>query len=357
MKLPLPVLGLALACVAARSPARRPRRRPNSSWKPRRHDDAAIARLRAELARSLGATAGVPEGGLRKAEPIDPGPPDPALVPARWAETLAAAKGRLPWEAATETRRPRTRAVGRWVRALWLADAAGAGDGREAARAGADFLLSVQGDNGVFGYPVPPPESADRLAAAARRAVAEMERQGVKGVERGYIVEALGRGDLNFDNGEAAVALLTGYAAKGEKKWLDAAKRHRRLGPAPAARGQLELQLLPRRAGGPALPHHGRGALPGRRRRSHPLRHAPRPNGRRQLARPAQRLAAVPGGDGPRLRRAAPGPQGPPHPFAAELERRTRSALDSLAGHTLEWGFTAAKYWEARWTWTPSAWR
>lgn len=306
------------------------------------HDESEIARLRSALAAALGKQAGVPEDGLKKNEPIDASTPELARVCACWTNTLQALEGRFPWQQSGGGKRPRARAVGRWVRALALS-----GGATETVRSGAEYLLAIQGSNGVLGYPVPAPDAKGRLDVAARRLVAELEKRGVQAVENGYIVQDGGRGDLNFDNGEAGMALLAAYAASGNAAWLEAARR--------AAEWGVRQPLVPNwnyncfhgwlaarlhritgdtRYRDAAVTLLRYGVLAGQMDDGNWVDpHNASTQYRAVMIRACLELhLALKGGA---------------HPYAAELERRTRLACDALARHTLEWGCNANKVWEA----------
>ncbi len=94
----------------------------------------------------------------------------------------------------------------------------------EAIRYGADMLLAQQASNGVFGFPYEP-ESQERLRRQGARIVEEGRARGVKMVENGWIIEDLGDGGLQFDNGLCGSAIVMAYHALGDEKYLDSAKR------------------------------------------------------------------------------------------------------------------------------------
>ncbi len=97
-----------------------------------------------------------------------------------------------------------------------------------AIRAG-DYLLSVQTRlGGVFGFPVP----RSRLERAENQAALRfLERARAGGirlqdiVRENWIVEDLGDGGLNFDNGLAGESLFALYEATGEQRFLAGARR------------------------------------------------------------------------------------------------------------------------------------
>jgi hypothetical protein len=307
-----------------------------------RRDDAEIARLRGALVQELGARAGVPEGGLQKHLPVDDSVPDLCAVNTRWTETLREAAGRFPWQNVQANALPRTRAVGRWVSALALARA-----DAEPMREGAEYLISVQGSDGAFGYPVPQPDDHRRLAESARRLVAGLNKRGVAAVEKGYIVQAGDTGELNFDNGEAALSLLDAYAATNHAAWLEAAQRAAEWGLRQplvpnwnynSFHGGLAARLYritgePRyREASVALIRYG--VLSGQMDNGNWFdAHNALPQYRAVMIRACLELCEALKGNG--------------DAFAPELERRTRLACDALARDTLAWGADERKTWEA----------
>lgn len=307
-----------------------------------RHDDGELTRLRGEIVAALGKQAGVPETGLRKYVPIDTAPPSLAHVCDCWTNTLRDLAGRYPWQNEKSGRRPRPRAIGRWVRALYLTGAAD-----KTASAGAEALLAIQGTDGVFGFPVPAPGEKGRLAVSARRLVSVLEKRGRTVIEKGYIVQDGGTGELNFDNGEAAMALLTAYAATGNTAWLEAARRAGEWGLRQPLvpnwnyncfHGWLAARLYritgetPYLEASVALLRYG--VLAGQMDDGNWFdAHNASAQYRAVMIRACLELHLALKGSG--------------HPYAAELEQRTRRACDALARQTLEWGFDASKAWEA----------
>ena len=83
--------------------------------------------------------------------------------------------------------------------------------------------MSAQAANGAFGYPYEPNGPGLRQQAAQRAEGGE--KQGLKMVERGWVIEDLGSGGLNFDNGVCGAVLLQGYALTGDRRDLDSAVR------------------------------------------------------------------------------------------------------------------------------------
>jgi len=94
----------------------------------------------------------------------------------------------------------------------------------EGIRYGADMLLAQQASNGVFGFPYDP-DSKERLRRQGARIVEEGRARGIKMVENGWIIEDLGDGGLQFDNGLCGTAIVMAYCVLGDERYLDSAKR------------------------------------------------------------------------------------------------------------------------------------
>jgi len=94
----------------------------------------------------------------------------------------------------------------------------------EAIRYGADMLLTQQASNGVFGFPYDP-DSKERLRRHGARIVEEGRARGITMVENGWIIEDLGDGGLQFDNGLCGTAIVMAYQALGDEKYLDSSRR------------------------------------------------------------------------------------------------------------------------------------
>jgi len=86
-----------------------------------------------------------------------------------------------------------------------------------------DYLVSTQTSVGVFGYPYDPNGSG--LKQHASRLVQEGRAQGIKMVENGWLIEDLGEGGLQFDNGMVGWGLLYAHALTNDPKYFDAALR------------------------------------------------------------------------------------------------------------------------------------
>jgi hypothetical protein len=94
----------------------------------------------------------------------------------------------------------------------------------DAMRYGADMLITQQAGNGVFGFPYDP-DSNERLRRQGARIVEEGRARGITMVENGWIIEDLGDGGLQFDNGLCGTAIVMAYEALGDEKYLESARR------------------------------------------------------------------------------------------------------------------------------------
>lgn len=97
------------------------------------------------------------------------------------------------------------------------------------AREAGDFLVWAQteGGTGVFPFPAVRGETRDKAFVAADRFLARAEREGrlAEVVHRGWAVDDANDGGLQFDNGEAGVAMFELFAATKEEKYLASARR------------------------------------------------------------------------------------------------------------------------------------
>lgn len=197
-------------------------------------DAAKLAATRNRIVALLGPYAGVPEERPAYGTPVDSSAPAPEGVQTAWTAALALLSGRTGWEEARKLegspgaggRVPRLRVSERQIRALLQTHEAGLdpnGAHLKAAIAGLDYLLTTQASTGVFGYPYEPGGAGLRQQGA--EAVARGRKQGLTMVERDWIIEDLGSGGLNFDNGVCGAVLLHGYALTGDARYLAAAIR------------------------------------------------------------------------------------------------------------------------------------
>jgi hypothetical protein len=209
-------------------------RHQESIWKPiiTGTDATLLDGISAELADLLGDRCCVPEQrpvyfGNRNIEA-----PDYKRIAGVWLEDLASRKGRAPWdgERTPGVSRERLRVSVRLARAaLDSAQLAGlkssdAEQWRKWGLAGADYILSCQTSSGVFGYPYNP-DSSSRLDRMGIDIVKKGQALGLAMVEARWIINDLGEGGLQFDNGIAGVLLLEAWRQTGELKYLIAAEK------------------------------------------------------------------------------------------------------------------------------------
>lgn len=195
-------------------------------------DRAAIARHRASLIAKMGPYLGEPEEPPRYGAPINKATPDREKILQMWRDEQNRRAGRFPWQdgaAATKAGRapPRLRETTRLARAeLHIDESATPPDPARLARAieAADYLLAQQAENGVFGYPY---DSSAALGprGGARRYIEDARARGIELVAKGWMVEDLGNGALNFDNAQSGLFLLHVYLLTGNARYLEAAKR------------------------------------------------------------------------------------------------------------------------------------
>jgi hypothetical protein len=208
-------------------------------------DAARIAIAVSDLRRELGPDVSMPEVATDYAGPPDatPRPADEFLK--LWLDDCQRRAGREPWDAAAAALRAgrapiRLRDSQRMAEAyLATAKLLGPEAGapyRERALAGLRFIRSCQAKSGVFGYPYNP-KRTDRLGQQAAALVERGQKQGFTMVEGVWIIDDLGSGDLQFDNGVCGLAMFKAHALTGEKEFLDSAVR--------AAEWALKRPLVP----------------------------------------------------------------------------------------------------------------
>ena len=198
-------------------------------------DLTAVRREVAALAQKLGDRAGVPE----VADTYLPIPRDARWLPP--AEARAAFAPLLPkleklrwWKpgldpAKLEHALREPAAVVAGGVAAHRAQLAGGDRGLALAREAADFLLRAQDEAGAGVYPFPAVRGVTRDAAfkASERFLARAEKEGRLAaiVHRGWVVDDLGDGGLQFDNAEAGLALLELYAVTRDPRDLASVRR------------------------------------------------------------------------------------------------------------------------------------
>lgn len=198
----------------------------------RAHDARAIAKRRDELVTAMGRYAGEPEEQPLYGVPLDTSEPALQRVLTTWNEFAREQHDNHGWRLAPQRvaqgQSPdRLRTSLRVARAnLQLYDAAvpDADEHLREARSAFDYMLTTQAANGVFGYPYDSNARAGLRSEAARFA-AEAQRRGRDVVENGWIIDDLGTGALNFDNGVVGAGLLHVWLATGDERYFAAARR------------------------------------------------------------------------------------------------------------------------------------
>ncbi len=197
-------------------------------------DAAAIHRAVADINRHLGDKAGIPE----VADTFIPIPAKGAWLTADEAKAggerlLAVLEKQRWWRIGldpTKLDRP-LREPAAAISGCLAVCRAGLG-GRERclalAKEAGDFLLwaQEQGGTGVFPFPASRGDSRSAPFQAAEKLLNRAEKDGrlELAVRRGWLVDDLGDGGLQFDNGECGVALLELYEYTNEAKYLEAAR-------------------------------------------------------------------------------------------------------------------------------------
>jgi hypothetical protein len=194
----------------------------------RAHDDGAIAAARKDVIQLLGSLAGTPETVVERG-PVDTKAPDKSRIGQQWRDLFARRKDRHPWDFAQRAKaagkpEPRLRVSQRVARSYLYSHEAGLADGDylAEARRGLDYITSRQRSNGVFGYPIDPKgQFHSQIAKIAK----EGEAKGIQVIEDGWLVDDLGEGGLQFDNGVCGATLLYGYALTRERRYLESARK------------------------------------------------------------------------------------------------------------------------------------
>jgi hypothetical protein len=196
----------------------------------KQHDAAKVKQIVAEIRKDLGSYAGVPEVKPEYGTPIERTEPNLNAVEAICWRSFESLKGSNGWELAARAKpnqQPRLRVTFRTTMSNLRAFEAGvphAEEYRAAGIQGLDYLVTQQASTGVFGYPYDPNATSGlkvQAAAIARRGAGS----GLKMTEGAWLIEDLDDGGLQFDNGVAGAGLLYGYALTGNRKYLDSARR------------------------------------------------------------------------------------------------------------------------------------
>ena len=189
----------------------------------RRSDLPALLRLKSELVEGLGEYAGAPDRRPDYGAPIDPSEPELEALERIWRSDLAAAARSL-----VAARRPaRPRVLARQARACFQSVEAETPESSDLGQLGQRLLVRLigqQSSRGVFGFPYDPKDGS-RLGLQARKVVEAARERGLVALEGPYLVDDLGDGGLNFDNGEAGLALFYAYWVSGEAAYRSSALR------------------------------------------------------------------------------------------------------------------------------------
>ena len=201
----------------------------------RREDSEAIAKLVAAARTTLGDEAGVPERPDDfqvipvTAKPLSTAEAKPLLerIPAQIEKLRWWKIGLDPTKLDHALREPAA-IIGCCVR-VHRANGAASDRALELARDAGDFLVwaQTQGEVGVFPFPTATGVTKDNAFVAAERYLKQAKRDGRldQVVRNGWAIDDVGDGGLQFDNGEAGVAMFELYEATREKKYLDSAVR------------------------------------------------------------------------------------------------------------------------------------
>ncbi|MDX9975665.1 MAG: hypothetical protein RBU21_21975 [FCB group bacterium] len=194
-------------------------------------DSARIEAVKAKLVTEMGAYAGTPEEKPEYGASIDPSTPDLAKVETVWRETLERLRTHHLWaDAAPRDAQFQTgnrlRVPLREARAYLFSYEAGLepkDQNLAAAKEGFEYILGAQASTGVFGFPYDPKGGGLKKQAVA--VVDAAKARGLNVVENGWVIDDLGDGGLNFDNGTCGIGLLDAYRVLRDERYLDAAKR------------------------------------------------------------------------------------------------------------------------------------
>ena len=192
----------------------------------RQGDETQVNQIAAEWRVALKSQAGEPEVADRYARV----PPEAQLLTAkeraegftRYVELAERSRWWTPGLDATRLRHPLREPAS-------LVRGASAVSRLALARDAAEFLLwaQEQAGTGVFPFPAVRGITTDPALAAADRFLTHAERDGslARVTRNGWIIDDGGDGGLQFDNGEAGVALLDLHRATGEARYLQGARR------------------------------------------------------------------------------------------------------------------------------------
>ncbi len=195
-------------------------------------DSSAILAHRTRLEFALGRYVGEPEDRPFYGQPVDVSTPDLHLIKNLWSDQHLRSNGLYPWDIAALTTPSRgapdrLRVATRIARAhlhVYESNELEHDDYLHEAVAAAEYLLTVQAANGVFGYPYDA-NATIGLRGVAARFVHEARQRGFEVTEGNWIIDDLQSGDLNFDNAQAGLFLLHAYVQTGDARYLESARR------------------------------------------------------------------------------------------------------------------------------------
>lgn len=192
-------------------------------------DEAGVRSAVARAVAVLGAWAGNPEYETRYFPPVDRAPFEEAKVRTRWLDQISRGQRKLPWRS-NPAGDPRRMQAGLRAAAIPLQALARtlplAPERKDellpVIRAGADWLLALQHESGVFPMPVGPSlEPGDKVGHILERMLRERPELAVNG----WIADVPGDGGLQFDHGLCGTALVAAWNATRDERYLAAAKR------------------------------------------------------------------------------------------------------------------------------------
>lgn len=168
---------------------------------------------------------GVPEAPERyRAVPENEPPLNRQEREEAWARLLAEIRRKMWWQAGADPAR-----MSRALREPASVLSAVAERAPEIARPAAEFLrwAQEQGGSGVFPFPAARGVSRDNAFVSAERFMRKLERDGrlPSAVRNGWLIEDFGDGGLQFDNGEAGVAMFDWHRSSGDEAALASAER------------------------------------------------------------------------------------------------------------------------------------
>jgi len=187
-------------------------------------DEKAIYAVVEKIREALGPFAGIPESAERCVKPVKTqDPPLNGLVTA-WDDLFkgALAKRGCRSEIAEKNQMELRESAYIAMGCLTMTEAGGPEPTAYKARAREElqYLMARQAGSGLFPFPAYPAASAPNLVAMAER----MRQAHPEDVQNGYFITDRD-GGMQFDTGCCAYALLQGYRALGDERYLAAARK------------------------------------------------------------------------------------------------------------------------------------